>query len=579
MQMSWLVALMTFVALLDAFGVASIMPILALFSNPDIISGDGYLAKIYTNFGFEHPNQLLIWLSAGYVILLILVLSLRALLNVLLINAALLGGFIVSERLMKSYLSQPYQWFIVRNSSDLSKKILSEVDEVMSGILLPLLVIISQALLTFAILTILIIIEPVFAISVFCLFAIAYILIFQLANSILFSMGQKRVVVNEARFQAVYEAFGAIKEIKLIGKENHYVSAFANPARLYARYQSIAQAIAFLPRYALEALAFTALISAALVISLRGGDALDALPLVGVFAFSGYRLMPALQQVYASMTQVKFSKAALEDLVNEVQSFDIGAMSVDTTTQIGLKNNLTLKNICFTYPGSNTPSLDGLNLKIESGQRVGVVGRTGSGKSTLLDLILGLLEPTSGEMFVDGKNFKDIDRRHWQNSIGYVAQHVYVSDNNLSQNIALGVEPSAIDQQRVISSAKDAQLTDVLSKLPEGYDTKLGDSGQRFSGGQKQRLAIARALYRKPSILILDEATSALDNHTERLVVQSLRRLGDNITSIMIAHRLNTIRDCDQILVMEAGRIVDAGTYEYLLKNCEEFRQIAVETR
>ena len=513
MQMSWLVVLMTLVAFLDAFGVASIMPILALFSNPDIVSGDGYLAKIYTNFGFEHPNQLLIFLSAGYVILLILVLSLRALLNVLQINAALLGGFIVSERLMKSYLSQPYQWFIVKNSSDLSKKILSEVHEVMSGILLPLLVIVSQALLTFAILTLLIIIEPVLAISVFCLFATAYILIFKLASSILFSMGRKRVLVNEARFQAVYEAFGAIKEIKLIGKENHYVSAFARPAGLYARYQSIAQAIAFLPRYALEALALTALISAALVLTLRGGDALDSLPLIGVFAFSGYRLMPALQQVYASMTQVKFSKAALEDLVKEVQSFDIGAMSVDTTTQIGLKNNLTLKNICYIYPGSNTPALNGLNLKIERGQRVGVVGRTGSGKSTLLDLILGLLEPSSGEMFVDGKNFKDIERRHWQNSIGYVAQHVYVSDNNLAQNIAFGVEPSEIDQQRVISSAKDAQLTDVLSELPEGYDTKLGDNGQRFSGGQKQRLAIARALYRKPSILILDEATSALDNH------------------------------------------------------------------
>jgi ABC-type multidrug transport system fused ATPase/permease subunit len=312
---------------------------------------------------------------------------------------------------------------------------------------------------------------------------------------------------------------------------------------------------------------------------LAKGNFVNALPVIAVYAFSAYRLMPALQQIYANFTQLVYTSPALDNLYADLTKVNNQAQPNNANfSEIFLKHAIQLTDIQFTYPNAPKPSLDGISMTISAGSSVGIVGPTGGGKTTAVDVILGLLVPQIGTLAVDGVLIDDANRRRWQRAIGYVPQKIYLADNSIAANIAFGIDTDSIDNLAVERVAKIAKLHEfVINELPHGYSTIIGEGGVRLSGGQRQRIGIARALYHNPSILIMDEATSALDSLTEAAVMEAVDELARKVTVIMIAHRLSTVKHCDQIFFLDKGHIKARGSYEELIQENDVFRAMAVK--
>jgi ATP-binding cassette subfamily C protein len=310
-------------------------------------------------------------------------------------------------------------------------------------------------------------------------------------------------------------------------------------------------------------------------IGIQGGN--NILPLLGLYAYAGFRIMPSLNRVLISLQSIKFGVAALRDVHTDFGILASGPATgpaIAAEKPIRFKTELTLHGISFAYPMTERRALHDIEFSIRRGESVGIVGSTGAGKSTLLDIILGLLEPDAGELLVDGKSIKN-DMGRWQRLVGYVPQMVFLLDDSLKRNIALGVPDNEIDQSRVNAVIRTTQLEDVVAGLPAGIDTVVGERGIRLSGGQRQRVAIARALYHRPEVLVLDEATAALDNRTELYLSEAVQKLSGAMTLVIVAHRLNTIRHCNRVVVMQDGAIVDIGGYDELMARSVAFRDIA----
>ena len=337
------------------------------------------------------------------------------------------------------------------------------------------------------------------------------------------------------------------------------------------------QVVSQVPRYALEVIAFGGILLITMYFVVTQRDTANTIPLMALYAFAGYRLMPALQGVFSGITTIKFNLALLDRLSRdlalksyphkEIKSWD------NVVIPMEFRESIELKDVMFTYPGVEEPVLNTLNLYIAAKTTVGFAGTTGAGKTTLIDIILGLFHPQKGEFLVDGKHISKSNIRAWRRSVGYVPQQIFLSDLSVRQNIAFGVDKDRIDDKSVERAARIAHLHDfIVNELPEGYDTVIGERGIRISGGQRQRIGIARAMYNDPEVLILDEATSSLDNITEAMVMVAIQGLTRKKTILMIAHRLTTLVDCDVIHFMDQGRIISSGTYDQLMKSCPEFR-------
>ena len=377
---------------------------------------------------------------------------------------------------------------------------------------------------------------------------------------------------NELRFKSVSEAFGASKEVKIGGLEKKYIQKFSDPAQIYAKTQASSQAINLIPRFFLEAMAFGGILLIILYMMAQSGNFNNSLPIISLYVFAGYRLMPAVQQIYVSFARLTFISPSLDKLYNDIKNLSIPNIDKDQGTLL-IKNDVILKNIFYNYPNSSRTVLKNISLKISAKSSVGLVGTTGSGKTTTVDIILGLLEAQKGTLEVDGKIIDKQNCRSWQRSIGYVPQHIYLSDDTVAANIAFGVEPIDISLDAVEKASKIANLHEfVVNELDNKYQTTIGERGIRLSGGQRQRIGIARALYHNPQVLILDEATSALDNKTEKAVMDAVNNLSKDITIILIAHRLSTVKKCDKIILLENGEIKNQGKFEELIKVNENFR-------
>jgi len=473
-------------------------------------------------------------------------------------------------------LHQPYSWFLNRHSADLGKTILSEVGAVINGGMLPLLTLIAQGITTIALITLIIIIDPLLALSVCLALAFSYGAIYALTRSWLKGLGGLRISANQERYTAISEAFGASKEIKVGGLENVYVHRFATPAEKYAKSQAAMQLIAQLPRYILEAIAFGGLLIVILYLMAESGSFTNAFPIVVLYAYVGYRLMPSLQQIYSAVTYLRFAGPAINILHADLTSLNAIDSHEENIQPIILNQAITLTNVIYSYPNTSKRVLNGIDLSIPVQSTIAFVGSTGSGKTTSVDIILGLLDPQEGSLKIDGQHINNGNRRQWQSAIGYVPQHIYLSDDTVVANIAFGVNVMDIDLKAVEHAARVANLHDfVTDSLPQGYNTKVGERGVRLSGGQRQRIGIARAVYRNPQVLILDEATSALDGLTEQAVMEAVNNLGREMTIILIAHRLSTVRQCDRIFVLESGKVIAAGTYEELIATNEHFAAMA----
>jgi ABC-type multidrug transport system fused ATPase/permease subunit len=370
---------------------------------------------------------------------------------------------------------------------------------------------------------------------------------------------------------AVSEAFGAIKEIKVKGLEQTHIKNFYNSAKTLARVQASSQVVALLPRYILEAIAFGGILLMILYMMKQTGSFINALPILSLYVFAGYRLMPALQQIYVSFTQLTYVGPAIDRLYDDLNK--LKPLNINSKVDSFIYNKkISLKNIYYNYPNSKRMALKNIDLSIPVKSTVGLVGATGGGKTTMVDIILGLLDPSKGTLEVDEQIISKKNVRSWQSTIGYVPQHIYLSDDTIAANIAFGVDSKEIDQNAIEFASKTANLHDFVSQeLPQKYQTIVGERGARLSGGQRQRIGIARALYHSPQTLILDEATSALDNQTEQVIMKAINKLSKEITIIIIAHRLSTLKKCDQIFLLEKGEIKKAGTFEEVINTYEKF--------
>ena len=571
----FLLIMIMMMALLDVIGVASILPFMAVLTNPSIIETNLILNTMFQFskiFGVENSQQFIFALGILVFLLLVFSLTFKALTTYAQMRFVLMREYSIGRRLIKGYLYQPYSWFLGRHSADLGKTILSEVGQVIGLGLGQMMELIAKGVVAIAIITLLIIVDPKLAFIVGLSLAGIYLFIFYFIRGYLRRIGNKRLENNQLRFTAVSEAFGAAKEVKVGGLEQTYIKSFSDSAKIFAQSQASSQVVSQLPRFILEAIAFGGILLITLYIMALTGSFNSALPVISLYVFAGYRLMPALQQIYSSFTQLTFVGPSLDKLTSDIKNLKPFNENQDKGV-LSLNKAINLKNIHYEYPNASRTALKNVNLSILAKSTVGIVGATGSGKTTTVDIILGLLEPQKGTLEVDGKVITQHNSRSWQRSIGYVPQHIYLSDDTIAANIAFGVEPHDIDLVAVEKAAKIANLHNFLiDELPEKYQTTIGERGVRLSGGQRQRIGIARALYYNPNILILDEATSALDSQTEKAVMDAVNNLRKDITIIIIAHRLATIKKCDKIFLLEKGQIKNEGTFEELKNINENFR-------
>ena len=573
-KIGFMLLLMTLVmAFLDMIGVASIMPFIAVLANPQIIETNLILSKLFIFFEFEKKDDFILFLGLAAFALLVFSLAFKSLTTYMQLRFALMHEYKLGKRLVEGYLYQPYKWFLNRNSAEISKSILSEVSAIVNGCLMPMMSLVSQGAVAIAIMGMILFVNPMASLIVCLVLGLAYGLIYKAVSNFLNKLGVKRAQANELRFKVISEAFGAFKEVKVGGLERFFIDHFSTPAKNYAEKEATASIVRQLPKYALEMVAFGGMLLALLYIIAQKGFT-DAIPIIALYAFAGYRFMPALQQIYSSLTQLKFVGPVLDSIYEDLISLEKETEN-NKKEKIDFKDSIELKKVFFTYPNESQPVLKNINLSIKCKQKIGIVGGTGSGKTTTVDLILGLLKPERGSLTVDELEINSQNYRRWQSMIGYVPQQIYLSDESIAENIAFGVDKEDIDYKAVERVAKIANLHDLVNnELKNGYQSVVGERGIRLSGGQRQRIGIARALYHNPKLLIFDEATNSLDNLTEKAVIESIQNIDEDITIIMIAHRLNTVRNCDTIFLIEGGNLVAQGSFDELLKNNSSFKKM-----
>ena len=569
-EVYWLLPGIILRALLEILAIAFMSPFLGLIMNPSGIEDSTVLGTLYHFFGFENTQPFLIFVGALALSLLIISNAFSTLIIWLMLRFSWLRDYSLSHRLLASYLHRPYLFFLGRNSADLGKNMLLEVQQGIRGVLIPGMQMLANIVVTIAILSLLIAMNPLLALGIATFLGITYFLIYNGIKHYLDRIGRARVKESKNRFQTVNEALGGVKEIKLLGKEAFFLERYQKTARRYAGYMAKSDTLSQVPRYLLDTIAFGGLLFILLFMLITGKPMEQAIPLIGLYAFAGYRLIPALQQIYRAVSSIKFNAAAIEAIRDDLVTFS----EIEEVNPLVFNKEIKLERISFAYPDSPA-LLQNFSLTIPKNSSVAFVGATGSGKSTLVDLILGLLTPDSGQLRVDGIAITTENLRAWQRNLGYVPQSIFLTDASIAKNIAFGVPEKELDEAAVMKAAKIANLHDFVETLPEGYETLVGERGVRLSGGQRQRIGIARALYHDPQVLVLDEATSALDNVTEESVFKAIKYIMGQKTVLMIAHRISTVQACDEIFVINKGQIASSGNYNDLLDSSRQFRDLA----
>jgi ATP-binding cassette, subfamily B, bacterial PglK len=563
--------------LVQVVGIASIMPFLALVSNPDSVRTNALLRWAYETFGFQSDVAFLIFVGVVVLVLLVGTNVFAALTHLKMMRFSWDMNHLLAVRMLREYLYKPYVFYLDQNTAALSKNILGEVRQVVSGYLVSGMGLVAQSITALFILLLLVAVNPVLALVSFGFLGGCYWAVFGLMRRRLSEAGRQRSAADKARYKAASEALGGAKEIKLLGKEQPFLKRFTSPSRAYGRAMARQQVFAMLPKYAFETLAFGGMLVIVLYLLVQEQNLTAVLPTLGVYAFATYRLLPALQSIFGAVASMRFSTTSLELLHADLErSPTVTPVDRAQVEPLPFRSRLELRGITFAYPNAARPIFADFDLTIEPRTSVALVGATGSGKTTAIDLILGLLSPQEGQLRVDGVDITSENLASWQKNLGYVPQHIFLADDTVLANIAFGVPAAKIDRAAVIEAARKANIHDFIEReLPSGYDTEIGERGMRLSGGQRQRLGIARALYGEPDVLILDEATSALDNVTEDSVFHSVSELGQTKTIIMIAHRMSTVRACDVIHMLSEGEIVASGSYDELLATSPEFRTLA----
>jgi ATP-binding cassette, subfamily B, bacterial PglK len=570
------VGLMFMVALLETAGVLSIMPFLAVLADPGVVETNQTLQSLHRAVGSPPADTFLMALGLAAFLLVVAGGVLRIGTTYAIHRYSQMRRYTIATRLLEAYLRQPYEFFLRRHTGDLSRSVLSEVDNLVLQLLRPGMEMVANGMVVVLLLVLLFVVDPVLAIATMVAVGGGYGALYLSVRGFLQRTGRDRVAANRERFVAVGELFGGIKDLKIYGGERTYLQRFRGPAARFARHMARALTLSQAPKYLLEAIGFGTILVLALVLVRIRQDAGEIVPLLGLYAFAGYRILPAAQRVYAGASSIRFGRSALDSVYQDFAARAVGGSdAVRSRTPVELTREIRFDGVSYRYPESEHDSVRSVTVAIPVGKLVALTGPTGAGKTTLADLLMGLLQPTHGQILLDGHPMTGSAIGAWRASIGYVPQEIYLVDGTVAENIAFGVEPDRIDPAAMERAARAARIHDfILSRLPDGYASHVGERGVRLSGGQRQRLGIARALYHDPAVLVLDEATSALDTVTDRAVLESIAGLRGRKTVIIVAHRMSSVRMCDLVLLMEAGKLIGADRYESLMETNPIFREM-----
>jgi ATP-binding cassette, subfamily B, bacterial PglK len=551
-----LLALMFLGMLLEMFGVGLIVPALAMITRPDFGAAGSTAGNLLEALGNPSREQLILFGMWGLVGVYVLKASFLSFLTWKQVQFAYRAQEDVSYRLFFTYLRQPYGFHLRRNSADLIRNAVNEIHLFSHTFLTSGLMLLTELMVLFGIIAVLLVIEPMGTLAVGAVLGVIGLAFHLLLKRPVLRWGNARQAHEGRRIQHLQQGLGGVKQVMLTNREREFLAEYSRHNIGSARVGEKAQTIYQLPRLWLEVLAVLGLTALITLLLRRGTTVTDLLPTIGLFAAAAFRLLPSMGRIMNAVQNVWYAAPVVKVLREEIA---LGAEPLsDEPAPLPLKRSLTLTDVVFTYAGANCPSLRGVSLEIPQGRTVGFIGGSGAGKSTLVDVMLGLLPPDSGRVEVDGVDIKHAPRA-WQKNIGYVPQSIYLTDDTLRRNIAFGIPPEQIDETAVKRAMHSAQLDDFIASLPEGLDTMVGERGVRLSGGQLQRIGIARALYHDPPVLVLDEATSALDSATEQGVMHSVRALHGLKTIIVVAHRLGTLAGCDWVFRLEDGRVADQG--------------------
>jgi len=558
----FLLFLMFIGIIVELLGLGMILPLLSILSTEDMAATYPQSAPILELLG--NPTQKeLVFMALGTLVGIYLF---KGLFLVFLAwyqtNFAYSLSSHLSTKLLRGYMAKPYSFHLGKNSADLIQNLTGEVSH-LTGATSNLFMLITEASAIIGIMILLIAVEPLGAFTVIVLFGLLAVIFHRLTKKRLLAWGTERQVHDGFRYQYLLQSFGGVKDIMLLGKARYFTNRFQHHNTASFNLNIKYATLQHIPRLWFEVVGVIGLVLLMVSLIYQGRPLEAIIPTLAIFVAAAFRIIPSLNRMVAAVQTIKYAEPSINRLYDENLGFkDLEPEIV--TRPLAFKDEIELKEVQFSYEGTEGEFLK-VNLNIPVGKTIGFIGKSGSGKSTSIDIILGLLKPVSGKVLVDGIDIHD-NIRAWQNQIGYVPQTIYFLDDTLRNNIAFGLKPEQIDEEAVLEAVKMAQIEEFVQSLPEGLDTIIGENGVRISGGQRQRIGIARALYHKPTVLVLDEATSALDNATEDGIMNSIAALHGEKTILIVAHRLRTVAMCDQLFLMEKGKVVKTGSYAEVME-------------
>lgn len=571
---------MIFAAVIELLGIGVVPAFIITIADSELIFNTPYVGTFLINMGITTSTSLIV---AGALIMIIV----YAFKNVYLVMYQHIKtkfikkrAIYLQNRIFKAYLTAPYTYYLNQNSSVLLRNVTSEVNKIITGTLLPLLDITLKGFMFVFIIGTLFYLEPIITlVTVVVLGGGGYVFLRFTKNKIS-EYGKKDRRARSRINKAVLQGLGAFKDTRVLNREKMFLEKYDFHAKVSVEATVYKTLMGNLPKPIIEILMITGILAITLIMVLEGRPFSVIIPILTLFGVSAIKLMPIFSTVIQEVNNLRYNSASVyavyDDLMLlENEYADFRDKLLNKTHRLDLKEKIELRNVTFNYPNSEEQAVNNISLDVPKGASVAFVGASGAGKTTLVDIILGLLEPTKGEILVDGFNIND-NLPGWMENIGYIPQSIYLLDDTILRNIAFGIPDDLIDREKYEKAIKAAQLEVLIERLPKKENTRVGERGIRLSGGQRQRIGIARALYNNPQVLIMDEATSALDNITEKFVIDSLERLRGDRTILMIAHRLTTVKNCDIIYLMEEGQVVGKGNYEELLENNEKFRKMSL---
>lgn len=552
-------------AFAEIMSIGMVLPFLGALTSPEELFLNPYIKILAEFYNIQSNYELVVFVTLVFCFLAILAATMRLFTLWLQTNFCYSLGAELSVKLYSNSIYQPYSVHLDRNSGEFIATIVNKTFQSTSFAVLPFLNIVSSGLIFMAIMGTLIIIEPIIAFLAIIIFATLYGTIILLTRSKLDKNSEEINFQQDQVIKKLQEGFGGIRDILISNNQEVYIQSYKDSFLSLQQSWSNVEIIKASPRYIVEAFGLVIIASAALFFYQTEGTILGVLPTLGTMALGAQRLLPILQILYSSASSLRGGYASLLDIISLLDQSPQTHIIKKNTQLMKFSQKISVENLTFRYSSSSPKVLDDVSFSIPKGSTIGIIGSTGSGKSTLIDILMGLLQPVYGNFKVDNSVITELNRHSWQSIIAHVPQSIFLIDGSIKENIALGVPRHRIDNELVKESARQAQIHETILTWGDQYDTLVGERGVRISGGQRQRIAIARALYKKASVIIFDEATSALDNETESAVMQSIESLNKDLTIIIVAHRLTTLKNCSNIIELSNGKIAQQGVYNEIV--------------